>query len=224
MNKDKLKELVKAHFNLVDHVPTKETFGELEDENGAFKFLFPGDSPAVGDDVKVITTEGQEMPAPDGFHKLKNGTTIKVEAGKITEIEKGEEMSEDEELEDEKLEEEDDISEEEFGADPAKSQVEGTAPENATTKTDPNPEEKVDTVAEMMSKLKMSMEEKIASEIAGIKEEMSKMKEKFDSFSAEPATEKTTMNGGSKSEKFSSESLQDKQMRVMSELMKNKSK
>ena len=38
MNKEQLKELVKQHFNLVDRTPVKETFGEMYDENKAFKF------------------------------------------------------------------------------------------------------------------------------------------------------------------------------------------
>jgi hypothetical protein len=188
----------------------------------SFKFIFPGDKPAVGDDVKVVTEEGQEMPAPDGEHKLEDGNTIKVEGGKITEIEKSEKLK-DETKEEEMGVAEDvaEVEDEEFGADPAKSQVEGTAPENKSTETDPNPEKKVDTVEEIMAKVKMAIDEKIASEIAGIKEEMKAMKDKFESFAAEPATEKTTV-ASAKTEKFSAESLQDTQMKIMAELLKNK--
>ena len=74
MNKEQLKELVKAHFNLVDHTPVKETFGEIFDENKAFKIVFPGDTLKVGDEVKVVTAEGQESLVPDGYHKLIDGT------------------------------------------------------------------------------------------------------------------------------------------------------
>ena len=72
MNKEQLKELVKAHFNLVEHTPnvTEEKFGMLYDENKAFQIKFPGDKLKVGDEVKVVTTDGQESLAPDGYHKL----------------------------------------------------------------------------------------------------------------------------------------------------------
>ena len=81
MNSNELKELVKLHFSL-----TEVKFGELMDENKAFTFLFPGDTLEVGSEVKVRTEEGQEMSAPDGYHKLENGMEIKVEGGVITEI------------------------------------------------------------------------------------------------------------------------------------------
>ena len=88
MDKTQLKELVKAHFNLVDHTPvaTKEKFGEVFDENKAFKIVFPGDTLKVGDEVKVVTTDGQESLAPDGYHKLEDGTTIKTEGSSVVEI------------------------------------------------------------------------------------------------------------------------------------------
>ena len=81
MNSNELKELVKLHFSL-----TEVKFGEVMDENKAFTFLFPGDTLEVGSEVKVRTEEGQEMSAPDGYHKLENGMEIKVEGGVITEI------------------------------------------------------------------------------------------------------------------------------------------
>ena len=42
-----------------------EEFGEISDINKAFVVKFPGDKLEVGDDVTVVTTEGQEMPTPD---------------------------------------------------------------------------------------------------------------------------------------------------------------
>ena len=59
MNREQLKELVKQHFNLADRTPIpEETFGEVYDENKAFKIVFPGDTLKVGDEVKVVTKEG----------------------------------------------------------------------------------------------------------------------------------------------------------------------
>ena len=57
MNSQELRELVKAHFNLVEadapaevvaEEVVEETFGELKDINGAFTLKFPGDSLQVG--------------------------------------------------------------------------------------------------------------------------------------------------------------------------------
>ena len=229
MNKEQLKELVKAHFNLVDHTPVKETFGEIFDENKAFKIVFPGDTLKVGDEVKVVTAEGQESLAPDGYHKLIDGTMIKTEGSSVVEItspegEKEEEMA----MEDGLGAVEDKANkavEEAFGADPSISQVEGTTAQNAVTDVNPNPEAKVKTEAEVeaenMAKIKMAVDEAVASAITGIKEEMKSMKDKFEEFMKSPAKEKTKMSAEVK-ENFSSESLQAKQMKVMAELLKNK--
>ena len=234
MNKERLKELVKAHFNLVDSVPSKETFGEIYDENKAFKIVFPGDILKVGDEVKVVTEEGQESLAPDGYHKLIDGTMIKTEGSSVVEIVSPEGKKEEEMAAEDGLgaveDEEKAAVEAAFAADPAISQVEGTTPQNAVTVTNVPVSEltgPVDTEAkveaeEMMKKVKMAIDEEIASAVAGIKEEMGKMKEKLEAIAAAPAKEKVTM--GSKTEKFSAEALQSKQMQVMAELMKNKNK
>ena len=66
----------------------------------------------------------------------------------------------------------------------------------------------------------MAVDEEVASAITGIKEEMAKMKEKLEAIATAPAKEKVTM--GAKTEKFSTDSLQSKQMKVMAELLKNK--
>jgi hypothetical protein len=232
MNKERLKELVKAHFNLVDSVPSKETFGEIYDENKAFKIVFPGDILKVGDEVKVVTEEGQESLAPDGYHKLIDGTMIKTEGSSVVEIVSPEGKKEEEMAAEDGLgaveDEEKAAVEAAFAADPAISQVEGTTPQNAVTVTNVPVSEltgPVDTEAkveaeEMMKKVKMAIDEEIASAVAGIKEEMGKMKEKLEAIAAAPAKEKVTM--GSKTEKFSAESLNSKQMKVMAELLKNK--
>jgi hypothetical protein len=235
MNKERLRELVKAHFNLVDSVPSKETFGEVFDENKAFKIVFPGDTLKVGDEVKVVTAEGQESLAPDGEHKLEDGTTIRTEGSSVVSITSPEGEKEEEMAAEDGLGAMEDKANEAvaaaFAADPEISQVEGTTPQNAVTTTDVPVSEltgPVDTVAdeefkkqeEMMKKVKMAIDEEIASAVAGIKEEMGKMKEKLEALAAAPAKDKTTM--GAKTEKFSTDSLQSKQMKVMAELLKNK--
>jgi hypothetical protein len=232
MNKEQLKELVKQHFGLVDKTPVKETFGEVFDENKAFKIVFPGDTLKVGDEVKVVTKEGQESLAPDGYHKLEDGTMIKTEGSSVVEIESPEGKSEEEMAMEDGLGavEDKEIADvkEAFAAKESISQVEGTTPQNAVTETNvpvstlTGPvKTEAEVEAEMMKKVKMAIDETIASEIAGIKEEMKSMKTKMEEFMKSPATEKTKMSAETK-ENFSSESLQAKQMKVMAELLKNK--
>jgi hypothetical protein len=232
MNKEQLKELVKAHFNLVEHTPvvTAEKFGELYDENKAFKIVFPGDKLKVGDEVKVVTAEGQESLAPDGYHKLEDGTTIKTEGSSVVEIESSEGKSEEEMAIEDGLGA---VEDEEIAAEKAEfagpkefiSNVEGTTSQNATTDVNgalkPMGETAAEVEAKNFEKIKMAIDEAIASEIAGIKEEMKSMKTKMEEFMKSPAKDKTMMSSEGK-EKFSSENLQAKQMKVMAELLKNK--
>lgn len=224
MNKEHLKELVKQYFNLVEHPVTEEKFGEMYDENKAFKFIFPGDAPKVGDEVKVVTTEGQETLAPDGYHKLEDGTMIKTEGSSIVEITSPEEEAKE------------DLSEEVFGADEAISAVEGTTPQNEATVTDVPVSElegPVDTVEEVFKKVMMEMEENgsiasvinqaIADAISPVKEEMKKMKEKMEEVAAAPASEKTMAGKATKmkSEVFST-ATNDKVISAIREQLKNK--
>ena len=228
MNKEQLKELVKAHFNLVEHTPsvTAEKFGEIYDENKAFKIVFPGDTLKVGDEVKVVTTDGQESLAPDGYHKLEDGTTIKTEGSSVVEIESADGKTEEEMVEenpglaakDEEVKAAEKVG---FaGPDDAISGVQGTTAQNATTTTDPSVSEltgPVDTEA----KQELA---KIKEEMKSMKEEMKAMKAKFEEMAKSPASTKVTMSADTNKEAFSSEHLQSKQMKVMAELFKNKNK
>ena len=231
MNKEQLKELVKQHFGLVDKAPVKETFGEVFDENKAFKIVFPGDTLKVGDEVKVVTKEGQESLAPDGYHKLEDGTMIKTEGSSVVEIVSPEGKTEEEMAAEDGLGvvEDKEIAavEEAFAAKESISGVQGTTPQNAVTETNvpvstlTGPvKTEAEVEAEMMKKVKMAIDETIASEIAGIKEEMKSMKTKMEEFMKSPAKEKTMMS--STKESIATDSLQAKQMKVMAELLKNK--
>jgi len=224
MNKEQLKELVKQHFGLVDKNPviTEEKFGEIFDENKAFKIVFPGDTLEVGDEVKVVTTEGQESLAPDGLHKLENGTTIKTEGSSVVEIISPEGQKEEKMAEDDGLgvleDEANKAVEEAFAAKEDISQVEGTTPQNAVTTTDVPVSEltgNVDTVADEEFK-------KVKEEMKALKDEMKAMKDKFEEFMKSPAKEKTKMSAEPK--ELVSESSNAKQMKVMAELLKNKNK
>lgn len=220
MNKEKLKELVKAHFNLVEHTPsvTEEKFGMLYDENKAFQIKFPGDTLKVGDEVKVVTAEGQESLAPDGYHKLEDGTMIKTEGSSVVEIESPEGNSE-EEMADENpglaAKNEEEVASEKVGfAGPRAdiSNVEGTTAQNSTTDVNGALKSMGDTVAE------------IQGMVTAMKAEMASMKAKFEEMAKSPASTKVTMSADANKETFSSENLQSKQMKVMAELLKNKNK
>jgi len=224
MNKEQLKELVKAHFNLVEHTPsvTEEKFGKVFDENKAFQIVFPGDKLKVGDEVKVETAEGQTSLAPDGEHRLENGTTIVTEGSSVVSItdsdgKKEEEMNEDEEMkkDDEKM------SAEAFeGPKEDISGVQGTTPQNSTTTTDAS-------VSELTGPVDTEAKEELAKmkeEMKYMKDEMKAMKAKFEEMAKSPASSKVTMSADTNKESFSSENLQSKQMRVMAELLKNKNK
>jgi hypothetical protein len=219
MNKEQLKELVKQHFGLVEHTPvvTEEKFGEVFDENKAFKIVFPGDTLKVGDEVKVVTTDGQESLAPDGEHRLENGTTIVTEGSSVVSITDSEGKKEEEMKKDEKM------SSEAFQEGPKEdiSNVEGTTPQNATTVTDASVSELTGPVdTESKEELKKMIKLAVEDEIKSMKDEMKSIKDKFEEFMKSPAKEKTMMS--STKESISTDSLQAKQMKVMAELLKNK--
>ena len=227
MNKEQLKELVKQHFGLVDKTPVKETFGEVFDENKAFKIVFPGDTLKVGDEVKVVTKEGQESLAPDGLHKLEDGTTIKTEGSSVVEIISPEGKTEEEMAEEDGLGVLEDKAnkavEEAFAAKEDISQVEGTTPQNAVTETNVPVSDltgNVDTVAD--EEFKKEEMKKMREEMKSMRDEMKTMKDKFEEFMKSPAKEKTKMSAESR--ELVSESSNAKQMKVMAELLKNKNK
>jgi len=226
MNKEQLKELVKQHFGLVDKTPaiTEEKFGEVFDENKAFKIVFPGDKLKVGDEVKVVTAEGQESLAPDGYHKLEDGTTIKTEGSSVVEIESPEGKKEEEMAMEDGLgvieDKEKIAAEAAFAAKEDISEVQGTTPQNAVTETNVPVSELTGPVdTESKEELK-----KVKDEMKSMKDEMKAMKDKFEEFMKSPAKGKTMMSAEIKADAFAGDSLKAKQMKVMAELMKNKGK
>jgi len=173
MTSTELKELVKAHFSLVE-ATTEETFGELKDVNGAFTLRFPGDSLQVGDKVEVITAEGQTMDAPDGEHELEDGTKIRTEGSMVTEI-----MSADGEKEMAEVE----------------TEVEGVKKEEVSVEEmaeDMMPEDEATAEVEMPVKaVVQAIVEAVKDEVEAMKKEMAMLKDKVEKMSAEPAAEKS---------------------------------
>jgi hypothetical protein len=185
MTANELKALVKEYFNL-----TEVNMGELFDENKAFKIVFEGDTLELGMPVKVVTTDGQEMDAPDGFHKLENGMVIKTEGSKVVEITEASQMEEEVEtldggkvIEDVKMAEvrKPDVVEQ-FPVEVQRgAQYEKAMPQQMESEEGVMTEK---SIVEAVAKA-------VAEELIDMKKEMASMKEKMEKMSAEPAAEKT---------------------------------
>jgi hypothetical protein len=192
MTSNELKELVKSHFSLVEADATEEivneeiteefteeteevaeeVFGEIADENSAFVLKFPGDRLEVGDKVMVVTTEGQEMDAPDGEHKLADGKTIVTEDSIVKSI----------------SEEAAGVTEEEM----AEEVVEEVAEEVAEEVME---EEAEATIEDIVKEIVSAVEE----EMGKMKEKMAEMEAKMEAFESAPAAEPTSVKEPSNS-------------------------
>jgi len=176
MTSQELKELVKQHFSLTEaQTQTKESFGELKDINGAFTLIFEGEALEVGKEVKVRTTEGQELTAPDGEHELENGDKIRVEGGVVVELmppSADEEMveeiptTEQEQVVNEKMDARTDAEEEGY--------LDGEA----------------DVKSDVVEEVAKAVIEAVKDEIEAMKKEMAEMKTKMAEMEDAPATEK----------------------------------
>ena len=212
MTSIELKALVKEYFNL-----TEVKFGEIFDENKAFKIVFEGDTLELGMPVKVVTTDGQEMDAPDGFHKLEGGIVIKTEGSKVVELTKADMMEEEEEtLDGGKELEEVEMAEvktpdvvEQFPV-----EVQRGAEYEKPMAQQMESEEGVMTEKSIVE----AVAKAVAEELVDMKKEMAKMKEKMEKMSAEPAAEKTLPTA----KKFSMEENVEAPVQVARyEMMKN---
>jgi hypothetical protein len=186
MTQSQLKELVKEYFNL-----TEVKFGEIFDENKAFKIVFEGDKLELGMPVKVVTTEGQEMPAPDGFHRLEGGMVIKTENSVVTEITNESQMVE------ETLEGGKEIAKgpqqmaelpvEQFPVQETRENKTDVAEASRALPTAMESEE------DYMDKeaIVKAIAEAVAGQMEEMKKEMAAMKSKMEKMAAAPASEKT---------------------------------
>ena len=194
MTSNELKELVKAHFSLVEanaeetmeevtesftEETVEESFGELKDINGAFVVRFPGDSLQVGDKVIVVTSEGQEMDAPNGEHELEDGTKIVTEDSVVKEI-----MGADGEkaLSEEAMAEVEDVVED-IVEEVVKEVTDDMMEEEATVSAEEIVKEIVDAIQEEMGKMK---------------EKMAELEAKVNKYEAMPAAEPTLKSGPAK--------------------------
>ena len=183
MTQSELKTLVKEYFNL-----TEVKFGEIFDENKAFKIVFEGETLELGMSVKVVTTDGQEMDAPDGFHKLEDGMIIKTEGSKVVEITSASQMAEGEET----LEGGEKIAEVEM-AEVEIPEVVEQFPVEVQRGAEYEGKEEMETEEDAMTKKDIveAVAKAVAEELTEMKKELMAMKEKMAKFAAEPAAEKT---------------------------------
>jgi hypothetical protein len=210
MTSKELKELVKEYFNL-----TELTFGEIYDENRAFKIVFDGDTLELGMPVKVVTAEGQEMDAPDGYHKLENGMMIKTEGSKVVEITEANMMAEGEET----MEGGEEIAKVEMAE--VKVPVEQFPVEVQRGAEYEKPiAQQMESEEDVMTEKSIveSVARAVADELIEMKKEMAAMKEKMEKMSAEPAAEKTLPA----SKKFGTEAVAENPVQsARYEMMKN---
>lgn len=216
MTSNELRELVKSHFNLVEasaevtateieetfseettEEVVEESFGEIADENKAFTLRFPGDELEVGDKVTVVTTEGQEMAAPDGEHRLADGIVIVTKDSVVESIEKSEAEATEETLEEEAAE----IVSEEMMEEKEEEMMEPAA--------------KVEEIVE-------AIVSEIAEEMGKLKTKMEALEEKVAKFEMEPAAEPTIVSTGKKVGFNAAKSKNSKDMDLMLRMIKNK--
>jgi hypothetical protein len=185
MNQEQLKSLVKEYFNL-----TEIKMGEIFDENKAFKIVFEGDKLELGMPVKVVTTEGQEMPAPDGFHRLEGGMVIKTENSVVTEITREGEMVE-ETLEggkelDKGRQEMAELPVQQFPVEETKEDKTKVAEESRMV-----PALMEDEKIAIVSEIAKAVAEAVAEEMKSVKAKMAEMEKKVTEMAAAPAADKT---------------------------------
>lgn len=184
MNKE-LKDLVKKHFNLVDAPLVEETlseetnveialeetvieesaevlFGEIKTEDGSITLKYEGEELLIGGEIFVVTEDG-DIPAPDGYHKLEGGKTIKVEGGAVVEI-----------------------------ADTATEEAEDEI--EASEEIEMSEESEISIHEELIKALSAEFKTQIDALKLEFKKQLEEVKGKVETFSAEPATEKTITN------------------------------
>ena len=217
MTSIELKALVKEYFNL-----TEVKFGEIFDENKAFKIVFEGDTLELGMPVKVVTTDGQEMDAPDGYHKLEGGTVIKTEGSKVVELTKADMMEE----ETETLDGGEVLEEVEMAAVRTPDVVEQfpVIVQRGAEYEKPMAQQMESEEGVMTEKsIVEAVAKAVAEELVDMKKEMAKMKEKMEKMSAEPAAEKTLPTAKKFSLEVNATTLvQPERYEMMRNIIKNK--
>lgn len=195
MNKEELKDIVKKYFNLAEmneqtlvDTEVKETFTEATLADGTkITNMVDGDF-EVGQELHVITEEGEHVLAPSGEHTTESGIVITVDGeGKITGVKHPDAEGEGsmEEMEPTAVSEEMSTEEVEMAEDGIlEDVVEETMEEGMDVK-----EAIVEAIAEV-----------VAPELEALKKKMAEMEEKMKKhYAAEPAAKPSSESKFSKS-------------------------
>lgn len=203
MNKQELKSLAMKYFNLTDITDSTENNEEVKEQNFASATLADGTKIMtmtegdfkVGDELHVVTEEGQHVIAPEGEHTTQSGIVITVSGqgiitgvkypdqegeGSLEEASK-EEMSSDEE---EAAEETADESEEK-----TELAEEETVMEDDETQMEDIREEIIAAIAEVVMPEMEGLKAKLAEHEEKLAEHEDKMNEHY---SKTPASESKT--------------------------------
>lgn len=193
MDKENLKNLVKKYFNLEDKKDNTETeeikatFAEATLADGTKVSNDKDSELAVGDELFVITEEGDKVKAPSGEHTSDSGIVITVdEAGIITGIHRPDEAGEGslEEMSSESTEETtEETSEEKTEMAEHKDEeeaMEEVAEEEVVEMEDEDAKELiVAAIAEVVGPEIEAMKEQLSSCMAKLEEHEEKMKEHY---------------------------------------------
>ncbi len=201
MNKIDLKELVKKYFSLTEmteDINTTETSQEFDSATlvDGTKITNKKDSSfAVGDDLFVITEEGDEVLAPSGMHTTESGITVTVDGeGKITGI-----AQPDGNDEGSLADHEEDEMKEEMSSETSEGEKAEVSKENPKTEMAEEDETIMeDHESEMREEIIEAIMTEVAAAITSIKDEMGEVKaqladheEKMKDYMSKPASDPT---------------------------------
>jgi len=214
-----IKELVMAHFNLVE-ASSEQYFAEIKTADGELTLSYEGDELAQGLAIFVVTADGN-VAAPDGEHMLEGGITIVTKDGKIEAImeteapaeEEGEEIAAEEHDEEESMMEDDEESmedEEEEMQEPVEAIAEEVTEEIAEEVSDAV-ESAID--EEVVAAVAEAVKEVVEEMTKDMEERMKELEDKYATFSSAPASEKTlptkSFSKATKEENYKNKSLMD---------------
>lgn len=225
MNKDELKDLVKRYFNLTEKENTTDT---IEKQEFATAKLIDGteitnmkDSEfAEGDEVHVITAEGEHVIAPSGEHELESGIVITIdEAGVITGIKRPDEEGEG------SLEAgNEEMAEEPVSEEMAAEEVTETETSEEKTEMAEHGDEEDMGEHDIREEVIAAIAEVVGPEIESMKQKMTEIEEAMKDYMSKPATEPSSEKRFNKVSKETTKSdvLNKKRYEMALKLIANK--
>ena len=191
MNKEELKTLVKKYFNLTENNTPEVINEEVKEESFATAKLVDGTEITnmsdgefeVGQELHVITAEGDHVIAPSGEHATESGITITVDGeGKITGVARPDEAAEGSLAEDEVPMTE---------AMSAEEVVETVKEEDKTAMAEDDIIEETLEEGGIKEEIIEAIMETVAPEIEALKAKLAEHDEKLKEYMSEPASEPT---------------------------------